>query len=1247
MRSLPVALGLFAASVALAQQPMPPEQQAEQALTAGQKALNQGDANTAAAKFNEVLQKFGNTRAALGAKFGLAVLQLQSDNPDFGKAVELLKAPAEDGGFADRGQAMYHLAVCQRTLGLKEADKAAADRKFEDARRWFAAARDWFGGQKQDDWAARSRCDQAEAEVRLNKVKDARNTCEPFTKDPALAKNKHRPLGLYYHGLACFLDKDATAAGRSLNQLAPFGDPAFGLHARYLVGRVLHLSGETAEASVHYDAVLAGHETAKAAATEAIKDANKFKGNPFELMRLRALATGPVPEYVAGSAFHTACLKYEAGKFGEAVEKFRQFAKQFEKDPLTADAALRVGFCLVQLKQFDEAVKVLEPLADKPPRLADQVLFWLGKARFGLAQNVDPNNPTEREKQTKAALDLIRKGAEKAREMTQADPDAKARRYDMLFELGDSLFAVKQFKDAAGVYEGLWNENTQLPALRREEVLQRLTAALGGAGDYQRSDDRGNEFRRVFPQSTLTAAVVFRGAENAYARAAELVKQNDRNRAAEAKQKLTEAASRFQEVIDKFPEFDRVNHARLYVGVCCAQTDNLDAAAKALEGIPGPDRSGELAAAAYLLADVLIRRTPTAAANDALEENKAREKLTAAAGMLDSFVGGNPKAPEAPAALLKLAYCQKRLGVTLADPTERNQTLQKGRDALERLRKEYPKDPLAAVALLELAKVKAIQGDRGGAGNDLRSFLSNDATKGDKSAPLAALHLATLYREEGKPADAAKVLEEARKRYEGELTNDKERAEWVPLLKYHHAVAVQESQKPADARKLFDEVYHQSAGKPLSGEAALRAGQCRLAEGRKQTQDGIEARNKAGNDENKKKAAEQLVQQGRAAVADAADVLVRRCDESKAVMPNDEARSRMLYDAAWAFRDLAGPEIQQAVEQAHKEAHAKLPPGSPWPSVPRSQVPPTPFEKRCFDCYKKLADGFADTALSVDGRLEYAEFLAERDAHEEIVKVLKAALDAEPADRPVHPDTTERIRLRLGGSLFARKEYAAAAAQFDAVAGNEKSGHRAQALYRSGESHAAAGDSAKAVEKLTPFRDKKEYQNVGGISDRALVRLGHAQLALKKPDDAKATFEAALNRFGNGNPFAAEARYGLGLVQQAKGQLDEAVKAFEQVVAATQTEVAAKAQLQIGRCRMAQKKYADATTAFLVVSYTYAYPDLSRAAVMEAAAAMEEDKKPAEAEKLLTKLLKDTPPDSDWHRAAKERLAKIKASGGR
>ena len=95
------------------------------------------------------------------------------------------------------------------------------------------------------------------------------------------------------------------------------------------------------------------------------------------------------------------------------------------------------------------------------------------------------------------------------------------------------------------------------------------------------------------------------------------------------------------------------------------------------------------------------------------------------------------------------------------------------------------------------------------------------------------------------------------------------------------------------------------------------------------------------------------------------------------------------------------------------------------------------------------------------------------------------------------------------------------------------------------------------------------------------------------------------------------------------------------VIAATPSEIAAKAQLQIGQCRHTQKRYVDAVTAYQVVPYTYeAFPELGYAALLEAARACTDDRKPDQAETLLRKLLEVAPANSEWAKAATERLGK-------
>ena len=77
--------------------------------------------------------------------------------------------------------------------------------------------------------------------------------------------------------------------------------------------------------------------------------------------------------------------------------------------------------------------------------------------------------------------------------------------------------------------------------------------------------------------------------------------------------------------------------------------------------------------------------------------------------------------------------------------------------------------------------------------------------------------------------------------------------------------------------------------------------------------------------------------------------------------------------------------------------------------------------------YAKLIAEFPDLALSVEARLELAELLAEREKPDDAIKLLREAIDKEPTDKPTPPETLERIRLRLGGVLFDKKDYAGGA----------------------------------------------------------------------------------------------------------------------------------------------------------------------------------------------------------------------------
>src|SRR5262249_10497991 len=154
---------------------------------------------------------------------------------------------------------------------------------------------------------------------------------------------------------------------------------------------------------------------------------------------------------------------------------------------------------------------------------------------------------------------------------------------------------------------------------------------------------------------------------------------------------------------------------------------------------------------------------------------------------------------------------------------------------------------------------------------------------------------------------------------------------------------------------------------------------------------------------------------------------------------------------------------------------------------PLTAVPVQPSEQKARAAYGTLIAAFADLPLATDARFELAELLADRGEHDPAIKLLNEALDKEPP-----AELTEKVRLRLGGCYAAKKDAKQALAQFEAVAQNPKSPVAGQARYRAGECALALGQPDAAVKHLAVFRDQGPFQNLPGLTDRALLRLGHA-----------------------------------------------------------------------------------------------------------------------------------------------------------
>jgi len=360
-----------------------------------------------------------------------------------------------------------------------------------------------------------------------------------------------------------------------------------------------------------------------------------------------------------------------------------------------------------------------------------------------------------------------------------------------------------------------------------------------------------------------------------------------------------------------------------------------------------------------------------------------------------------------------------------------------------------------------------------------------------------------------------------------------------------------------------------------------------------------------------------------------------------------DARLRMRYEAAWCYRALAEMEIEAARQKLSSQALAKVlanlkknAPNQPAPAlnppdIPLAAIPAQPSESVAQEQYKALLAAAPGKPLTPRVRLELAELLSQRGQNDQALEQLGAALEDSPP-----AELADRIHLRIGGCLLAKGDLKSALARAQAASKNGASIVAAEARYLEGEIHIRNKDWNNAITQLVAFRDQGPLQNRPELSDRALLRLGQACAEAKRWDESRQAFETLSQRFPQ-SPWFPEARYGVGWAWQNQNQFDNACNVYTEVTRRTAGEAAARAQLQIGLCRLAQKRYPEAAKELLVVPYTYDYPEHSAVALCEAGQAYLEQKLPAEARKLWETVLKDYAA-SKATEAAKQRLAALK-----
>jgi TolA-binding protein len=1167
------------------------------------------------------------------ARMGLAMALLEMPEKDYAGAIEALKPAAAAAGFADHAKAVYFMGFASRGLGNQSLVQASAKpaeaqklrdvaiQKHEEAAGHFAAAAAAFAADP--EWAARAKCDQGEMLLRLSKYKETVALLEPLLHDAAVAKGRHFKLSAYLHGYACYALKDHQTAGRSLSLLAPFDEPAVGLHARYLLARIHQEAGERPEAAGHYGAILAGYDSTRRAAAEAIRNADAFKDRPDEKYRLEQVAK-ETPDYLSRSAFYLGVLFQEQGHFAEAIVKLQPFLQQNPQSPLAAEAQLRLAICRVEMKNGSEAVRLLTPLQEHP-QLGDQVLRWMGKAHLA---NADPGNAPAFNQEMAAAITALTKAAEKAKQAAAVDPDAKARRGEILMELADAQQMARKYKEAAAAYELLITEGYAGAA---EAALQGQAISLHLVGLYKESDDLCQKFLTTYPRSVLAPNVLYHSAQNAFHLAAA--------NAAEQARLRGEAIARYKKLVATYPEFEQISLARHGLANVHYVMGQYAEAAGALAGIPDAERIGELGAVAYLQADCLLRTLPKDA-DDAISAARLIEQVEQAQKLLNGFINANEASPQGPDAMIKLANSYQRVAAAMADADERRNNLKAAREVYHRFVQRFPGNPLFAVALHENSRVLAQLGDVGTAVNQLSRFQSPPLNKAS-NAPLALVHMAEYLRQQKKPAEAAKALTDARAQYEADLLKDAARAEWVPQLHYQLALALNESGKFPEARALFESIAKQFPDRPQASEAAWRIGQSRKDEALAKIAEAHKALAAAANP-----AAQTAIDQGMKSATEAAEYL--QAQAKKMGDKGGETALRMMHEAALCYGSLSQWEMAAAREKMQQEAVKSLkekvakqypagyrPPSVRAPEIAAAAIPVQPSEQKARQQYQALIAAAGDSPLANEARLELAELLARHGENDGAIALLRQALSADPT-----PEVSDKIAMNMAKALLAKGDAKGAATRYEAILKNPRSPAVQQARVGLGEALIAQKEYAKAIEHLQLYRQVNELKAIPEISDRAVLLLSQAYVQSGQWDAAKTAIDAFMRRYPQ-SPWMLEAKYTQGLVQLHTKQYAEALAAFRDVATRAVGELSAKAQLQIGRTLLEQKQFGEAADALLTVPFAYDYPELSAAALCDAALALKEVNKKQEAAALLQRVVTDNP-TGRWADLARKLLAEIK-----
>ncbi len=322
--------------------------------------------------------------------------------------------------------------------------------------------------------------------------------------------------------------------------------------------------------------------------------------------------------------------------------------------------------------------------------------------------------------------------------------------------------------------------------------------------------------------------------------------------------------------------------------------------------------------------------------------------------------------------------------------------------------------------------------------------------------------------------------------------------------------------------------------------------------------------------------------------------------------PKYAVADKVHYELAWALKS-AGQEKESV------EAFAELIkqcPQSPFVSEGQFHVGEAAYKDGKFQA---AATAYA-AALEKAGKSE----LGEKSAHKlgwayyrlDSAAEAQQAFSYQRATWPNGPLAADAAFMEAE-CLFKQKKYSEAVTAYERVKDTSSKDFQVFTLL-----HGAQALDSLALAMLRPEQEnqrKETWQKALGLLDR---------LVKESPDTA----------------YLPEALYERGWALQNLGRFEEAMGEYQQVLAKSKAESAARAQFMIGEIQFQQKKYAAAVQSFYLVLYGYPFPQWQADAAFEAAKCFEAlPNKKSQAIKQYQELIEKFP-QSDKVTAAKSRI---------